>query len=59
VSHTLPEEPVDPDAAAVSNEDVREQLQVSARARFRRLLLRRYFAAGIFVSQGVSLRRPR
>jgi hypothetical protein len=58
VSHTLPEEPVDPDAAAVSNEDVREQLQVSARARFRPLLLRRCFAAGIVVSLGVSLRRP-
>ena len=52
MSHTPVEEPVEPDAtvASASTDDVREQLRASAWARFRPLVMRLHFYAGLFVA---------
>lgn len=52
LSHTPVEEHVEPDAAgaSVSGEEVRDQLRVSAWARFRPLVMRLHFYAGLFVA---------
>lgn len=43
-------EPVEPDAVASPDDDVRKKLQVSSWARFRPLVMRLHFYAGVFVA---------
>jgi uncharacterized iron-regulated membrane protein len=50
VSQTPLQESVEPDAVASLDDDVREKLQVSAWARFRPLVMRLHFYAGVFVA---------
>ena len=52
MSHTPVEEPVEPDVTVAlgSTDDVREQLRASAWARFRPLVMRLHFYAGLFVA---------